>query len=153
AAAGLDHPNVVPVYEAGEDGVICYIASAYCPGVTLREWLKAQREPVPVRVAAGLVAVLAEAGEYTHSQGGLHPDLKPANILLAGVRYQVSGVSEEDTGRPPGASSSSLTPDTWHLTPKITDFGLAKVLHDEAEARTRSGALVGTPRYMAPEQI
>src|SRR5262249_25353967 len=75
AAAGLDHPNVVPVYEAGEDGIICYIASAHCPGVTLREWLKGQRQPVPVRLAAGLVAVLADAVEYTHSKGVLHRDL------------------------------------------------------------------------------
>jgi WD40 repeat protein len=145
AAAGLDHPNVVPVYEAGEDGVICYIASAYCPGVTLREWLKAQREPVPVRVAAGLVAVLAEAVEYTHSQGVLHRDLKPANILLSGEWRVASGEQEE--------ASSLATRHSPLATPKITDFGLAKVLRDEADARTRSGALVGTPRYMAPEQV
>jgi WD40 repeat protein len=138
AAAGLDHPNVVPVYEAGEDGILCYIASAHCPGVTLREWLKGQRQPVPVRLAAGLVAVLADAVEYTHSKGVLHRDLKPANILLSGEGRVASGANED---------LASLA------TPKITDFGLAKVLRDEAEAGTRSGALLGTPQYMAPEQI
>src|SRR5205823_3801961 len=56
AAAGLDHPNLVPVYDAGEEDSICYIASAYCPGVTLADWLKARTEPVPYRTAARLVA-------------------------------------------------------------------------------------------------
>jgi WD40 repeat protein len=146
AAAGLDHPNVVPVYEAGADGVICYIASAYCPGLTLRDWLKARREPVPVRLAAGLVVTLAEAVAYTHGQGVLHRDLKPANILLSDEWRVASGEQEEEL-------SSLVTRHSPLATPKITDFGLAKVLHDEAEARTRSGALVGTPRYMAPEQV
>ena len=52
AAAGLDHPNLVPLYEAGEIGPICYIVSAYCPGVTLAAWLKQCTEPIPVRLAA-----------------------------------------------------------------------------------------------------
>lgn len=47
AAAGLTHPNLVSVYEAGEAGSVCYIASAYCPGITLAEWLKRRTEPVP----------------------------------------------------------------------------------------------------------
>src|SRR5262249_2284971 len=63
AAASLDHPNLVPVYEAGEVGPICFIASAYCPGVTLAAWLRKRTEPVPVRLAAQLVATLAAAVE------------------------------------------------------------------------------------------
>src|SRR5262249_12538419 len=51
AVAGLDHPNLVPVYEAGEAGAVCWIASAYCPGPTLAAWLRAQVEPVPARQA------------------------------------------------------------------------------------------------------
>jgi WD40 repeat protein len=152
AAAGLDHPNVVPVYEAGEDGVICYIASAYCPGLTLREWLKARREPVPVRVAASLVAVLAEAVEYTHGKGVLHRDLKPANILIAdcGLRIADSGTIDPADGEAARGQSAIRNPQS---AIRITDFGLAKVLRDEAVAATRSGALMGTPRYMAPEQV
>ena len=52
AAAEFDHPNLVPVFEAGEIGPVCYIATAYCPGQTLAEWLDRQAFPVPVRQAA-----------------------------------------------------------------------------------------------------
>src|SRR5262249_28120756 len=69
AAAGLDPPNIVPVYESGEDGPVCYTASAYCPGVTLAAWLKQRAEPVPPGEAAALVAALAEAVAYAHSRG------------------------------------------------------------------------------------
>src|SRR5262249_9475878 len=60
AAAGLDHPNVVPVFESGTAGTVCYIASAYCPGINLAAWLRQRDQPVPVRLAAKLVAQLAE---------------------------------------------------------------------------------------------
>jgi WD40 repeat protein len=137
AAAGLDHPNLVPVYEAGEVGPVCYIAAAYCPGITLAHWLKQHEAPVPYRTAAELVAVLAEAVEYAHRHGVVHRDLKPGNILL------VSGgmVSGESAEPPP-------------TTPKITDFGLAKLLPSQAvlSAQTQTGAIVGTANYMAPEQ-
>src|SRR5205823_8825000 len=68
-AAALDHPNLVPVYEAGQEDDVCYIASAYCPGVTLAEWLRRRTDPVPWRPAAGLVRTLAEAAEHAHSRG------------------------------------------------------------------------------------
>src|SRR5207253_1457172 len=89
AAAGLDHPNIVPVYEAGALGPICYIASAYCPGMTLDSWLKQHAEPMPLGTAAALVATLAEAVHYAHGRGVLHRDLKPSNILLT-PRFIVS---------------------------------------------------------------
>src|SRR5262249_49756905 len=66
AAAGLEHANLVPVYEAGEIGPVCYIASAYCPGPTLARWLKERDRPVPFRLAAALVAQLAEGVEHAH---------------------------------------------------------------------------------------
>jgi hypothetical protein len=69
AAAVLDHPNVVPVYDAGEVGPVCYIASAYCPGMTLDAWLKARAEPVPWQDAAALVATLADAVQHAHANG------------------------------------------------------------------------------------
>src|SRR5206468_2374158 len=122
-AAGLDHPHIVPVFEAGEVGVVCYIASAYCPGPTLAEWLRQRTEPVPFRAAAELLATLADAVQYAHHNGVIHRDLKPANVLLM-----------EDG------------------TPRITDFGLARLLGQEDASRTASGAIVGTPQYMAPEQ-
>jgi serine/threonine protein kinase len=83
---------------------------------------KFAREPQPPKVAAELVETLARAAHHAHSRGVVHRDLKPANILLS-----ADG------------------------TPKITDFGLAKGL-DSADSRTVSGAILGTPSYMAPEQ-
>jgi tRNA A-37 threonylcarbamoyl transferase component Bud32 len=145
AAAGLDHPNVVPVYEAGEAGPACYIASAYCPGPTLREWLRGRADPVPVADAASLVAALADGAGHAHARGIVHRDLKPANILLAGARGKGQGASEDPT------ASSFLAPCPLPLAPKITDFGLAK-LTDAGEASTCAGVVLGTPSYMAPEQ-
>src|SRR5207302_6648178 len=78
--------------------------------------------PQPPNYAAELIATLAQAIHYAHQQGVLHRDLKPANVLLA-----LDG------------------------TPKITDFGLAKLL-DGSGGQTESGAVCGTPSYMAPEQ-
>jgi tetratricopeptide (TPR) repeat protein len=131
AAAGLDHPNLVPVYEAGEFDGVNYIALAYCPGTSLAQWLSTRTQPVSPREAASLVCALADAVHYAHERGIVHRDLKPANILL---------VNENP-------SSSSLS--AWR--PKITDFGLAKDL-DAAATYTQAGTLAGTPNYMAPEQ-
>src|SRR5207244_3018992 len=102
--------------------------------------------PLPPREAARLVAEVTRAVQQAHERGILHRDLKPANILLSGVRSQESGVNK----------ASSLTPDSWCLTPLVTDFGLAKRLAvspaSMREWRTQTGAIVGTPGYMAPEQ-
>jgi WD40 repeat protein len=139
AAAGLDHPNILPVYEAGEEGSVCFIASAYCPGITLAAWLRQRSGPVPYRVAAGLVATLAEAVEHAHRRGVLHRDLKPSNVLL-------------ETPAP-----GTLGGDGSELVPRITDFGLAKLVDEgpgasDAASPTLSGVILGTPSYMAPEQ-
>jgi tetratricopeptide (TPR) repeat protein len=138
AAAGLDHPNIVPVYEALEEGPVCFIASAYCPGITLAAWLRRRRVPVPYSLAAGLVATLAEAVEHAHSRGVLHRDLKLSNVLLE------------------AAAPGSLDDEHAEPIPRVTDFGLAKMLDPapgEVEAHTtQSGVILGTPSYMAPEQ-
>ena len=141
AAAGLDHPNIVPVYEAGEAGPVCFIASAYCPGITLANWLRQRSLPVPSRVAAGLLATLAEAVEHAHRRGVLHRDLKPSNVLLE----MPKGAEPDDEG---GGGD---------LVPRVTDFGLAKLMDQASGANasinpTQMGVLLGTPSYMAPEQ-
>jgi hypothetical protein len=128
AAAGLDHPNLVRVHEAGEADGLAYIVSAYCPGSTLGGWLKQQTEPVPPDTAARLVLRLAEAVQYVHEHGIWHRDVKPGNVLLG-----------------PATPAEDELP----FTPRLTDFGLA-LLADRLDV-TRSG-LVGTPAYMAPEQ-
>jgi tRNA A-37 threonylcarbamoyl transferase component Bud32 len=139
AQAGLDHPNLVAVYEAGEAGPVCYIAMAYCPGPTLAAWLAEQSEPVPVPLATALVATLAEAVQHAHARGVLHRDLKPSNVLLEGA----GGTAASD-----GRSAGVVMP----FTPKVTDFGLAKVLGGDQAEQTGSGTIVGTPSHMAPEQ-
>jgi eukaryotic-like serine/threonine-protein kinase len=148
AAALLDHPNVVPVYEAGEVGPICYLAAAYCPGTTLAGWLRKRTEPVPWDHAARLIATLADALQHAHGRGVLHRDLKPANILLS---TESKVLCTESAGTILSTQPSALST----LIPRITDFGLAKLLDQDpfgAGFRTGSGAMLGTPAYMAPEQ-
>ncbi|MFO0806888.1 MAG: WD40 repeat domain-containing serine/threonine-protein kinase [Gemmataceae bacterium] len=129
AAGGLDHPNLIPVYDAGEAGGIGYIASVYCPGPSLAAWLKNRSEPVSPKDAAGLVAQLAVGVEHAHQRQILHRDLKPSNVLLWAP----------PEGGPP--------------VPKLTDFGLAKNLLGGADAElTATDAILGTPNYLAPEQ-
>ena len=82
AAAKLDHPHIVAIYEAGVDGDLPYIAYAFCEGSTLAEWLKKTSEPLPVRQAAELVRTLAQAVQYSHQRGILHRDITPGNVLL-----------------------------------------------------------------------
>jgi eukaryotic-like serine/threonine-protein kinase len=129
AASRLDHPQIVPVYEVGEEGPICYIASAYCEGPTLAEWLKSQTGPVPELVAARLVATLAAAVAHAHERGILHRDLKPGNILLA--RFDASGSADARACHDLG------------FIPRICDFGLAKLL-DHATHDTQTGMPLGS---------
>jgi serine/threonine protein kinase len=143
AAAGLDHPNLVPVYEAGEVGSLCYTVSAYCRGTTLGAWLKPQKDEVPPRLAANLVIALADAVTYIHHRGILHRDIKPNNILLVSPQAAVQNTPATDYG--------VRTTHSFALIPKLTDFGLAKQVQEQGE-ETKSGTVLGTPLYMAPEQ-
>ncbi|MBX9584920.1 MAG: protein kinase, partial [Gemmataceae bacterium] len=142
AAAEFDHPNLVPVYETGEIGPVCYLATAYCPGQTLAEWLDRQAFPVPVRSAARLVAQLADAVQHAHDRGVLHRDLKPNNVILQELK-----ADPNDGGTPPGAVP--LRGDCF--VPRVLDFGLAK-LAEAGPGETATRQVVGTPKYMAPEQ-
>jgi eukaryotic-like serine/threonine-protein kinase len=132
AAARLDHPHLVPVHEVGESNGVCFIVSAYCRGGSLAQWLAARTTPAPVRHAAELLALLADAVQYVHDHGIYHRDLKPGNILLdaAGAQWTL------DLG----------------FTPRLTDFGLAKQM-DSDSGLSANGVVVGTPSYMAPEQL
>jgi len=136
AASRLSHPNIVSLYEVGEDGTTCYLACEYCTGPTLSQWLRRRSEPVDARQAATIVLRLAEAVEHAHSRGVLHRDIKPGNVMLSGA----------DDGPP-----NRVSADDEDFIPKLTDFGLAK-LTEQAGGETRTGAVLGTLAYMSPEQ-
>jgi tetratricopeptide (TPR) repeat protein/tRNA A-37 threonylcarbamoyl transferase component Bud32 len=125
--ASLQHPNIVQVYEVGEFQGRPFLSLEFVGGGSLDRRLAGG--PLPADLAGRLVETLARAMDAAHRKGIIHRDLKPANVLLAG---------EPDT---PLAE----------CTLKITDFGLAKQLEQDT-GHTRSGAIMGTPSYMAPEQ-
>lgn len=146
ALARLQHPNIVQIYDVGETGSRPYFVFEFVAGGSLAQYL--QGRPQPVRPAAQLVNTLARAVQVAHANSVIHRDLKPANILLRDEREDATGESVE---------AGSLAPRLASLTPKITDFGLAKFDGGDGEApsprgHTATGDLLGTPNYMAPEQ-
>jgi WD40 repeat protein/serine/threonine protein kinase len=145
AIARLQHPYIVQIYEVGEIDGKPYCALEFCAGGSLANRLHGT--PLPPREAAVLVAKLASAMGAAHRAGIVHRDLKPANILLASTGDGPSSVAPE----PDVSATGDRAPPTEYAQPKITDFGLAKRL-DATTGQTASGAIVGTPSYMAPEQ-
>ncbi len=120
AAARLDHPNIVPVYEVGEHDGHPFFSMKYVSGETISQHFDAG--PAPAREAAQIMLSVARAIDFAHRRGVLHRDLKPSNVLI------------DEQGEP-----------------HVMDFGLAKQTADPVSL-TRTGAVLGTPAYMAPEQ-
>jgi len=120
AAARLDHPTIVPVYEVGEFEGQPYFTMKYVAGTNLARMLA--EGPMAARQSAAILAPVARAIQYAHARGVLHRDLKPSNILI------------DVEGRP-----------------HVSDFGLAKRVEGGMNL-TLSGAILGTPAHMAPEQ-
>jgi WD40 repeat protein len=143
AIARLQHPNIVQVHDVGEHEGRPYFSLEYVDGGSLADRLDGT--PLPAREAAALVATLAGAVQAAHEKGVIHRDLKPANVLLA------VGQDSNPVTLPTGLKSCPTKRPLNVAIPKIADFGLAKRL-DDAVGRTASGAVVGTPSYMAPEQ-
>jgi eukaryotic-like serine/threonine-protein kinase len=128
-ASALDHPNICTIYEVGEDSGRSFIAMQYVEGKTLKDLV--DRQPLGLKSLLSISLQVANALEAAHSQGIIHRDIKPSNIMVT-ARGQA----------------------------KVLDFGLAKLM-DEREAiaisqeyreLTRTGAVMGTPAYMSPEQ-
>jgi WD40 repeat protein len=132
AVAQLRHPNVIQVYDVGEAKGLPFLSLELCAG-SLADRLKGT--PWPPKPAAELVETLALAVQAAHEAGILHRDLKPANVLLGD-----------------GTNDSQKAHGSHALVPKITDFGLAKRLDGSGPGPTATGAALGTPSYMAPEQ-
>jgi len=145
AVAKLLHSNIVQIYETGEHEGRPYFSLEFVEGGSLDKRLG--ESPTSPRAAAQFVETLARTMEVAHQHGIVHRDLKPANILLAKIGSQSSVVRSRQL------DSSSLPADHWSRTtvPKIADFGLAKRVGDDS-SQTQSGAILGTPSYMAPEQ-
>jgi len=131
ALAALNHPNIVPVYEVDQDSSITYIASAFVQGTDMSKWVR-KHGPLSPRLAAQTVRVIADAIQHAHDRNVIHRDLKPANILLQ-------------------SNESSGTIDPHSI--QVADFGLARLLSESDDEMTRTGSLIGTPAFSAPEQL
>ncbi len=131
SAAALNHPNIVAVYDTGEDiltsadgtsVVVPYIVMEYVDGMTLRQLLASGRRLLPERaleITAGILAAL----DYAHRHGIVHRDIKPANVML------------------------TRTGDV-----KVMDFGIARAMNDTGNTMTATSAVMGTAQYLSPEQ-
>ncbi|HLU97526.1 MAG TPA: Stk1 family PASTA domain-containing Ser/Thr kinase [Thermobifida alba] len=123
AVAKLSHPNVVQVYDQGSDQGHVYLAMEYVPGQTLRASLKARSRFSPAEALRVMVPVLAGLGA-AHQAGMVHRDMKPENVLI-----------------------------TRDGQIKVADFGLARAVEASQQGLTKTGTLMGTAAYLAPEQI
>src|SRR5574341_207852 len=121
AAAGLNHPNIVTVYDAGKASEVVYMAMEYIQGVELRSLLS-EGQPMGVPQSLSIAAQVAEGLAYAHQHGVVHRDIKPANIMV-----------------------------TADGPAKITDFGIAR-MRASADL-TQTGVMLGSPKYMSPEQV
>ncbi len=160
ALARLQHPGIVQVYEAGEHDGRPYFSLEFCSGGSLAR--KLAGAPLEPRQAAALVEAVARAGGAAHRAGIVHRDLKPANILLHPVHHRGVEDAEKKTKEAlrfgPRADLDRSVPSSlclWgeYVVPKITDFGLAKLLTSDTAEPARSVAVLGTPAYVAPEQL
>ena len=178
--ARLRHPNVIQIHEVGEHDGRPYLVLEFAEEGSLARRLDGT--PVAPAAAAGLVETLARAIDAAHRHGIVHRDLKPSNVLLvsgqaSGGRQPPVGIENgngeegkrgggewgseanaEDGGQASGGrkpagntGTGGLRPPLADLVPKISDFGLAK-RSDGDDALTLSGAILGSPSYMAPEQ-
>jgi len=121
AAGGLNHPNIVTIYDIGKSDRVAYMAMEFLEGEELRAILTAG-QPLPIIQALDVALQVAEGLHYAHGRHIVHRDIKPANIMVVG---------------------DGLV--------KITDFGIARMRTNEV--KTMTGMILGSPKYMSPEQV
>src|SRR5262249_4540648 len=144
SAALVASDYIVPIYQVGEDEGVPYLAMQFLKGESLDLRLKRDRMlPVPELLHIGRQIALGLAAAHEH--GLIHRDIKPANVFL-----------EDRPAADRGDGRGRTAPDGIPVTPtfarvKILDFGLARAVDGDSRV-TRSGAVLGTPSYMAPEQ-
>ena len=124
AAGRLNHPNIVTIYDVGKTDNLAYMAMEFITGCELKDLLKSGTA-LPIDVALDIIAQAAEGLAFAHSRDIIHRDVKPANIMLL----------ENDEG----------------MVAKITDFGIARM--PASSVKTMTGMVMGSPRYMSPEQV
>ncbi len=122
SAARLHHPNILQIHDFGQQDGITYLVMPYLPGGTLAQRIAQARGPLPLDKVVLWTSEMASALQFAHSQGIIHRDVKPGNMLMA---------------------------DGDHIV--LSDFGIAKVVNDSTNL-TMAGSTVGSPDYMAPEQ-
>jgi serine/threonine protein kinase len=145
SAGAIEHDHIIPIYQAGEDNGVVFIAMPFLQGQSLQSRLQ-QAAPVPIALVLQVGRETALGLAAAHQQGLLHRDIKPANLWLED-RGQKSEVEDQNEGRP----TSDFRLLTSDLRVKILDFGLARPVADDG--LTLPGAVLGTPGYMSPEQI
>ena len=123
-AGVLSHPNIVTVYDVGDDGGHPYIAMELIEGGSLSDLLQGKKL-LPVRTVVEICIQLVKALDYAHKKGIVHRDVKPGNIMMI-----------RDT-----------------TTIKVADFGICRIDNSEATQATQVGNVLGTPNYMSPEQV
>jgi serine/threonine-protein kinase len=125
AVARLNHPNIVQVYDFGEEGDIAYLVMEFIKGKELKNFFDAN-ERFDLKEAVRIMCELCDALDFAHQAGIVHRDIKPANVML-----------------------------DHQARTKLTDFGVARVTDSDKTSveRTQAGTMVGTPAYMSPEQI
>jgi hypothetical protein len=147
AVARLDHPNIVRIFDVGEQDGRPFFSLEYVDGGSLSR--KLDGSPMVPREAARLAEQIARGIQAAHETGIIHRDLKPANVLLSAERGAQSAEREVSST----SHSASSAHRSSEVTAKITDFGLAKHLDaDGGHGQTQSGSILGTHSYMAPEQ-
>jgi serine/threonine protein kinase/tetratricopeptide (TPR) repeat protein len=145
SVARLQHPNIVQVFEIGEHEGRPFFSLELVEGGSLKERISAA-PPTPT-AAGALIETLARAIGFAHQRGIIHRDLKPANILLASIDPQETQKLKRRSSGTWNSGSEWLRT----VSPKITDFGLAKRIDDDT-GQTNTGTILGTPNYMSPEQ-